>query len=354
LAVAERLGALGDCIRITFAGAGGAMERRIVEQHGHQYVAFRCRAWPRRPWKMPHFALDYVAGVAAARRWLAKHPADVVVGLGGWSSVPMARAAHATRTPLVLLEQNALPGRVTRWLAPHAELVCAAMAEAQPWLNIRQDRFRHTGNPVRSMFSQRAAAKLGSRPPRLVVLGGSNGSADLNRTVPEAIARLGARFEQWGVFHQTGAAELATTRDRYAQRGRWATLRAFFPNVAELLADADVVISRAGGTTLAELAACGSTAIVVPYPHAADDHQLRNAVVYARHGACRAVDFRRATDPAGELADQLLRLAVDPRSRQKLREGMRTMAMPHAAAEVARLVRRIAERRIVAPSARAA
>jgi UDP-N-acetylglucosamine--N-acetylmuramyl-(pentapeptide) pyrophosphoryl-undecaprenol N-acetylglucosamine transferase len=338
LAVAAQLRQLEPDATITFAGSDRVWERRLVEEHGHRQIAMACRAWSRRPWRWPRFALDYAVGVRAAERWLKRHAADVVVGLGGWASVPMARAAIRRGIPLVLLEQNAMPGRATRWLAPHARRVCAAMSEAQYHLNIPADHFTHTGNPLRGEFVAPLVDASPDRRPRLLVLGGSRGSADLNRVVPEAIRSLDQRLAGWQVVHQTGHDGLTTTRQRYAAADRWVTLRPFFQNIAELLVSADLVICRGGGSTLSELAAVGVPAIVVPYPHAADDHQLHNARAYASCGACRIVDFRATSDPATALARELGELVGDADRRAALVAGMCAMARPNAAVDVARIV----------------
>jgi UDP-N-acetylglucosamine--N-acetylmuramyl-(pentapeptide) pyrophosphoryl-undecaprenol N-acetylglucosamine transferase len=160
----------------------------------------------------------------------------------------------------------------------------------------------------------------------------------LNRVVPEALARLKGPLDDWQIVHQTGHAALIETRGRYAATGRWAWLQPFFANIAELLASADLVVCRGGGTTLSELAALGVPAIVVPYPHAADDHQLHNARAYASRGACRIVDFRTVGLPAAALACELADLAMNSQAREELAAGMRSLARPCAAADVAGLV----------------
>lgn len=212
------------------------------------------------------------------------------------------------------------------------------MNEAQHFLNIPVNRFAHTGNPLRSEFLVPQCDSASNHRPRLVVLGGSRGSADLNRVVPEAIRSLDQRLDGWQIVHQTGHDGLTTTRERYAAAGRWVTLRPFFPNIAELLASADLVICRGGGSTLSELAALGVPAIVVPYPHAADDHQLHNARAYASRDACRIFDFRATSDPAKALSGELGELVSHADRRAVLVAGMRAMARPNAAVDVARTV----------------
>ncbi|HWA97738.1 MAG TPA: UDP-N-acetylglucosamine--N-acetylmuramyl-(pentapeptide) pyrophosphoryl-undecaprenol N-acetylglucosamine transferase [Pirellulales bacterium] len=342
IAVAEQIAAHDPTARITFAVRPRGWEERELKSLGHSCVSFRCRPLPGRWWRIPAFAAGYATGVAAARKWLSIHQADVVVGLGGWTSVPMSRAAVLAGRPLVLLEQNALAGRVTRWLAPHAALVCAAMDEARRRLRVSDDRFRCTGNPLRAAITGRRRPHPGRSAPRLLVLGGSGGSDELNRAVPLAVARLGQSLRGWQVVHQTGAAHLAATRARYAETSRCVRLTTFAADVADEISEADIVVCRAGGTTLAELAALGAAAIVVPYAASADDHQRRNAMTYASAGACRMVDPRNSADLATDLACEIDRLASDAIMRNNLRSSIRQLARPDASAEVAELIMNIA------------
>ena len=343
LAVAEEIRRRDPAAMITFAGSGGPLERQHLPEHGYPLVTLACRPWSPRAWRWPRFAWDHAQGFRAACRWLTMHRPDVVVGLGGWSSVPMIRAAIARRIPLVLLEQNALPGKVTRHFAPHAERVCAALAECHAWLDVQADAFRHTGNPVRREFGEVAIARQSdSAQRRLLVLGGSGGAADLNELVPLAVAKLNGRLEDWQSVHHTGHRDLAGTRARYARAGRWAHVQAFFSNMPELLASSDLVGCRAGGTTLSELAMLGVPAIVVPFPRAADDHQLRNARAYETHGACRVVDFRAHAEPVETLAREMATLVGDHRARESLAAAMRQMARPHAAVDAAEIVMQLA------------
>jgi UDP-N-acetylglucosamine--N-acetylmuramyl-(pentapeptide) pyrophosphoryl-undecaprenol N-acetylglucosamine transferase len=202
-----------------------------------------------------------------------------------------------------------------------------------------------TGNPVRSTLERidgtclRRARRDDAARKQLLVLGGSGGAGALNESVPRAICKLGPAMADWQIVHQTGPGMVAETQLRYDACNREALVVSFIDNLAEVLVETDLVVCRAGGTTLAELALAGAPAVVVPFPEAADDHQRENARVFAAAGACRMLDQQQGGDG---LEDRLARLlgplARDARQRQKLGEQIHALARPDAARRVADLL----------------
>ncbi|MFH1267746.1 MAG: UDP-N-acetylglucosamine--N-acetylmuramyl-(pentapeptide) pyrophosphoryl-undecaprenol N-acetylglucosamine transferase [Planctomycetota bacterium] len=364
LAVAERLAADLARVRITFTGGGMAFERRQVSAAGFEYLPLRCCPLPKRLREVYPFVSNNFSGYREAKRFLAHEHVSAVVGLGGYGSVPMGRAAIGSDVPLILLEQNAVPGRATRWLAPAATLVCTTFEQANGHLSWRS-LVRVTGNPIRASFTPRLVA-LGasdtngqgdeaSRPDApsksngdnrcrlLVVLGGSGGARSLNQYVPLALRKLGARLRGWKIVHQSGRADLRPTRQLYAKLGLKADVASFVLNMPEVLARADLAVCRAGGTTLAELAASGLPAVLLPYPHAADDHQRKNADVFAGSGACLALDQRELPGRLdNHLAVAISRLVGSAAKRAAMSEAMRRLAQPDATWDVATMVRQVA------------
>lgn len=380
LAVAARLREALPAVRVTFVGSGRALERTHVAAAGYEYVALRCRPLPRRPWHLPGFVADNLAGYLTARRLLREENVGVVVGLGGFASVPMARAAIARRVPLVLLEQNAVPGRATRWLARRARVVCLAMAQSQGHFP-RACNLQVTGNPIRvsvihsavggdciadplprrpgrrynrllqSRIPRHAQPETGNecleldgpRPQRrLLILGGSGGAGSLNENVPRALGRLGRRLAGWSVLHQSGSPGFDATRRRYQALGVPATVVPFIDDVGSALATSGLAVCRAGGTTLAELAAAGVPAVLVPYPRAAADHQCRNAGAYATGGGCLVVEEQGPAGPLdARLAETLAAILPDARLRRAMSRAMRRLARPDAAGEVADVLQRL-------------
>jgi UDP-N-acetylglucosamine--N-acetylmuramyl-(pentapeptide) pyrophosphoryl-undecaprenol N-acetylglucosamine transferase len=350
LAVAEHLRRTLPAAVITFAGTGTARERHTVRLAGHHYTMIPAHPMPRNPLQAVRFVTDNVAGYCAARWMLREQRVSLVVGLGGSTSVAVVRAAVARGIPVVLLEQNAIPGRTTRWLSRAAAMVCAAFEEVRPHLHV-QAPVTVTGNPTRSEFEQlyfrkhgRGAVASGapalriaaSRQRRLVIIGGAGGARSLNENIPAALKKLGEAIAGWQIVHQTGDGQHQETEARYAQHGVRALTVTHIDEIASVLFASDLVVCRAGGTLLAELALAGVPAILAPYPQATDEHQLANAKVFAAAGACRLIDETQqsgALDAA--LARDLGALIGDERLRGDMSANMRKLARPHASAQVA-------------------
>jgi UDP-N-acetylglucosamine--N-acetylmuramyl-(pentapeptide) pyrophosphoryl-undecaprenol N-acetylglucosamine transferase len=351
LAVAEELVRQAPGVRITFAGSGKPFERQHVTAAGFDYLAVPCRPMPQRAREAVSFLLENYAGYLAARRFLAEEGVDVVVGSGGYASVPMGRAARRQRVPLVLLEQNAVPGRATRWLAPSARLICLAMESAATPLRCRGD-VRVTGNPIRwcRLPTRRCSGRLATCPTnygdlsqQLLILGGSGGARTLNENVPTALYRLREELADWRIVHQTGEAGLETTRQLYRKLGLDATVAAFIDDMPRILAVSTVAVCRAGGTTLAELAAAGVPALLLPYPHAAGDHQRHNAEVFVKAGGAVMLDERRVPGRLDHrLADALRPLLIESGRRTRMSQALGRLARPGAAEDIAALIAAIA------------
>jgi UDP-N-acetylglucosamine--N-acetylmuramyl-(pentapeptide) pyrophosphoryl-undecaprenol N-acetylglucosamine transferase len=384
LAVARRLSADVPGLRIVFAGGGREQEKQLIHEAGFDYLPIPCRAAPRRLQDVIPFLSANWSGYRAAKRFLTRHPVRAVVGLGGYASVPMARAAARRRIPLVLLEQNAVPGRANRWLARRADVLCSAFAEVKHHLPPRC-HWRVTGNPVRESFLagiQTGSSKANTdraihgahqkgglrrpclplptelavppegveappvqQPKQLLVLGGSRGARWLNTNVPMALAEIRHRIAGWRVVHQTGHDDHEATSAIYRRLGIESHVEPFINDVAKALAASDMAVCRAGGTTLAELAVSGVPAVLVPYPHAADDHQRKNADVFADAGACFLLDPQETTDrPERALAERMLPLIASRETRRIMGHRIRALAHPDAAVDIATMIRNMLPR----------
>lgn len=266
-----------------------------------------------------------------------------VLGMGGFVSGPVGIAALLTRTPLVLHEQNAVAGMTNCWLSSRARRVFAAWPGAFPASLAQQV----VGNPVRADIAHLAETphKIemdDTQPLRVLVVGGSRGARALNETVPAAIASLGMPVN---VRHQSGTLEGDLVRERY--QGVMANSNSAQCEVAEFIEDmaaayrhADVVICRSGAMTVTELSALGVPSILVPFPHAVDDHQTRNAEHLARHGA--AVLMPQGSLNADSLATELRQLAGDRTRLQNMSDAARQCFVPKAAEVVAEALLEVA------------
>lgn len=335
LAIAAELLRLDPAARIVFHGSGREVERRLVGAAGYELVTNRfpssseLRRQPLRSiWRA---GVEWVGG----RRFLSKARVAAVIGLGGYASIPACLAARSAHVPLILLEQNVIPGRSVEWLAKRADLVCGAFDETAAHLP-RGTRYANTGNPVRAAIGALMDEAPSGRDT-LVILGGSQGAESLNTAILDLLAA--GRLSAWRgrIVHQTGAADLDRVRAAYFAAGLAARVEPFIEDLVPIYAAAGLAISRAGATTLAELACAGCPAILLPYKQATRDHQRVNAEWYVQRGAALLADD-------GELSEQFCRLAGDDLVRKEMGRAMWATARPDAAATVARQITAAAQR----------
>jgi UDP-N-acetylglucosamine--N-acetylmuramyl-(pentapeptide) pyrophosphoryl-undecaprenol N-acetylglucosamine transferase len=285
------------------------------------------------------------AGLIDAWRLVARRRPDAVIGVGGYSSGPVVLAAALRRVPTLVLEQNATPGLTNRLLAPWVRAAAVTYPDTLPFFGRKGFV---AGNPVRPEFF--SAAATGDRPlgpPRVLVLGGSQGAHGINVAMVAAAPQLVRRCPEVAIIHQTGERDLTLVREGYRVAGTQARAEAFLDPVARDMAAADLVICRAGATTLAELAACGRPALLVPFPGATDQHQYRNAEVLQHAGA--AVLAHEGDLTPDRLATMTAELLADPARLARMAGAMRRFARPDAAA---RIVDRLLE--LAGPPAREA
>lgn len=282
------------------------------------------------------------AGTVQARRVLAELDADVVVAFGGYPSVAPVLATRllARRPAVVLHEQNAVLGRANRWLARHADRLALSFPETARVPN--GANVVVTGNPVRPAFARKPyPPSVADDPIRVLVLGGSLGARVLSEVVPSALARLPAGLRsRLQVTQQCRKEDLARVRATYTAAMIPADLESFFHDIPDRMSAAHLVIARAGASTVAELAAMGRPAILVPLPGAIDDHQSANARFLAAAGAAWAMDQREFTPEA--LTQRLAQLLNDPdqlaRAAAAAAEAGRTDAATHLADVVAEVI----------------
>lgn len=331
LATAAELRARG--VEIDWMGTRRGIEARLVPAvgipiHWIGVAGLRGKGW--RTWFMAPIALARALGGAWAV--VGRVRPAVVLGMGGFASGPGGLVAWLTRRPLVIHEQNAVPGLTNRVLARFATTVLEGFPDSFPPAR----GARHVGNPVRAEFAALPppAERLRGRSGRvrLLVLGGSQGAAVLNTNVPAAVAALRADMRP-EIWHQAGPRGLDAARAAYAEAGVEARVEAFIEDVAAAYGWADLAVCRAGALTIAELAAAGLGAILVPFAAAVDDHQTRNAAHLTAAGAAVIIAQRELT-PA-TLAPTLARLAADRAQLVHMAEAARTLARPDAARELA-------------------
>jgi len=266
-----------------------------------------------------------------ARRIVREFAPDAVLGVGGYASGPVVLAAKLHGIPTAICEQNSIPGFTNKVLGKVVRAVFLSFDESRRFF--KPQKIVMSGNPVRRELVQKllAAAPRGPGAAHVLVVGGSQGAIAVNALAAAALGAL-AKELPLAIVHQTGDKDLEPTRARYREAGVDADCRAFIKDMAAAYQDADLIIGRAGATTVAELAIAGKPAVFIPYPFAADNHQELNAREMADRGA--ALMFRQSEVDAHTLAAALRPLLADPARRADMSAVMKSLAKPGAAASV--------------------
>lgn len=327
LALADAIRKREPGVRVQFVGTEGGLETRHVPAAGYPLDLVPSRpVLGKGPLAALHGIVSLLRGVVHARRLLRQAQADLVIGVGGYASVPTVTAALLAGVPTALLEPNARAGRANRLLGRFARAVFVQFEEALGYFP--RGRAHLLGFPVRAM--PRGNSGSSEDVLRLLVLGGSQGARSLNRAIAAVLDQLSER-DGFRITHQTGAAHFEEVRTAYEQAGVRAELAPFYEDVPERLAQADLVVARAGAATVAELCMAGAPSILVPYPYAADDHQLANARDLERAGACLVIPD---AELAQRLAPEVRALAADAPRRQRMAEAAAQRALPDAAERI--------------------
>lgn len=336
LALADALRQLAPGCGLLFVGSVGGLEQRVVPAAGYRIELLRsAKLRGMGPAGRIVAVASLLPATARAAVLVRRFAPSVVVGVGGYASAPVVLAAVALGVPVVLLEQNAVPGTVTRGLARLAKMVITSFGEAARYLP--RGRVLQLGNPVRpEVLRELEAAGVREGGPRLLVLGGSQGARAVNRLVTAAAPALVREVPALQICHQTGPADRDWVEGAYREAGVAAEVVAFIDSMGPALVGASLVVGRSGATTLAELCAAGVPAVLIPYPHAADDHQARNAEELVAAGG--AVMLRQGALDSDELARVLAGLLGDRERLERMGLAMRGCGNPRAAFDIASLL----------------
>jgi UDP-N-acetylglucosamine--N-acetylmuramyl-(pentapeptide) pyrophosphoryl-undecaprenol N-acetylglucosamine transferase len=327
LAVAHELKARGH--EVVWMGAPESFEARVVPAQGFPIETIRVSGL-RGKGVVKLLLAPLLIARAMLDAWavLRRAAPQVVLGMGGFAAGPGGLVARLWDTPLVIHEQNAAAGMTNRWLARLARRALQAFPGTLPAAET-------VGNPVRAAIRElpEPGARLAGRGgrPRVLVIGGSQGARALNQRVPEALALL-PEAQRPEVRHQAGRT-LEVAQDAYARAGVQAEVTAFIDDMAAAYAWADLVVCRAGASTIAELAAAGCGAVLVPFPAAVDDHQTRNAEYLVSRGA--ALRIAEGDLDARRLADTLAGLLSDRAALLRMAQAARAAAWPRAEVKIA-------------------
>jgi UDP-N-acetylglucosamine--N-acetylmuramyl-(pentapeptide) pyrophosphoryl-undecaprenol N-acetylglucosamine transferase len=362
LAVAAAVQQLEPSARIVFLTTSRTLDRDLLSRSGYQQIEQRVQPYSPNPLKWPAFWLAWRGSVSAARALIRKHSPRAVLGLGGYAAGPAVVAARRSRVKAGILNPDAVPGRANQYLARYADVVVlqweASRSNFPP-----ATACESWGCPIREQFSPLARAlaqalargeTLGDATavqemrPRfglamnrrvLLVTGASQGARSINETMLLVWPRFWKQHPEWQLLHLTGVADEGMVRAGYekAELPRDATrVLAFTHEMWHAIGAANIVVSRAGASTLAELSALGRASVLLPYPYHRDRHQHANAQVLVDAGAAILVDDTKvAAQNAGPLLAALERLAIND-ERTKLATAARSLGRPDAAERVAR------------------
>jgi UDP-N-acetylglucosamine--N-acetylmuramyl-(pentapeptide) pyrophosphoryl-undecaprenol N-acetylglucosamine transferase len=293
IAVAQAFRARGPGNQVLFVNAGRPLEVDVLSRLGWPQQSIAIEGIKGRGrWQQFKAACKIPGAVWRAGRILRRFRADLVLGVGGYSAGPVVTAAGLLGIPSVLHEQNRLPGLTNRILGRLVDRIYLTFDESRQYFN--PDKIRVSGNPVRdeilalSSAPAARAERAEGRDFTVLVVGGSQGAQAINLAVADALPFLkdvpDARF-----VHQTGEQYVETMREAYRRAGIEARVEAFFDDMASLYAQADMIVCRAGATTVAEITVAGKAAVFIPFPFAADDHQTQNALALADIGAAEMI-----------------------------------------------------------------
>ncbi len=344
IAVAECVTERHPRARVLFVGSDRPIERDILAEtpfDHHRLPSVSFDSAGRHPLR---FAARTWRAYRAASRLIEEVCPQAVIGCGGFASAAPILAARKRGVPFLLLEQNVIPGRATRWLSRLGGTVCLTYERTASLLPASVQPVV-TGNPVRCDIARLAGHAAPRQGQTLLVLGGSQGAKRINDLMLAVAADRRAALDGWRIIHQTGLRDEERVRLGYSAGNIEATVSAFYADMPGLYEQADVVVSRAGGTTLSELACAGLPSVLLPYPHAVANHQWHNAELFRAAGASILVDeWADDSRAVPHFAEAVGSLLSDPTLRQTMCAAVSKLACPDAADTVVTLLDAITAR----------
>ena len=321
-----------EAVQIAFVGTKRGLETKVMPREGYELVTIEARGI------MGKGLIGGIWGLAQCLALCRARRPDLVIGIGGYTSPPLIAAAFLLGIKRAIVEPNAYPGMANRVLSPLAHIVFTSFAEALPFFELGKARV--VGTPIRRAFLGEVPFTEVARPdahgPLLLVLGGSQGARSINRAMTGAFPTLAQSQSGLRLIHQTGERDCEEVRTAYRAALRKLGPSVAAPEVAPFLFDmpramkqADLIVSRAGATTVAEITACGKPAILIPFPHAIHGHQERNARVLEQAGAAQVILDQSLN---GEMLAQVVSAILDNRPRRaEMGRYSQSLGQPEAA-----------------------
>jgi UDP-N-acetylglucosamine--N-acetylmuramyl-(pentapeptide) pyrophosphoryl-undecaprenol N-acetylglucosamine transferase len=335
IAIAQEFKRRRSDTQVTFVGTARGLEAKIVPREGFDLELIEVAKLKRVSFSSRIRALLLLPrSFLAARSLIKKKKPQIVIGVGGYASGPVVLMASLMGIPTIIAEQNALPGFTNRMLARFIKAAAVSFEEARKLFGAKAEI---TGNPVRAEFFNVRLREPGE-VIHILITGGSQGARAINEAMIDTLPLLAGAGTRLSLTHQTGEKDFEKVSAAYEKSGLQAEVKPYLDQMVAEFERADLVICRAGATTVAELAAAGKPAIMIPFPFAADDHQRKNAEAVERVGAGRMILQAELTPE--RLAQELLWLVNDPQQLVRMAEASRKLGHPDAAARVVDLVMR--------------
>ena len=314
-----------------FVGTDRVFEKSILSEKGFRHLTISAEGIKGRSWWRKLFSIFKLPRGILESLWiLLKFRPHLVVGVGGYSAGPVVMGAWLLRMKRVLHEQNVLPGVTNRMLSRFSACIFVSFEQTEQYF--KAHRVMVTGNPIRHEILRAAdetkTTGNGEKPFSVLIIGGSQGAHSINMAMMDALDHI-KNGKRYGFIHQTGAEDESMVKARYLDKGFQATVQPFFSDMATRYQDADLIICRAGATTVAEITALGKAAIFIPYPYAADNHQMLNAKDLETAGAAEMISEQDLSGVG--LAEKIEFYASNPDQLGRMEKTAKELGKPQAA-----------------------
>ena len=357
IAVAEALQNIAKSIKILFLCTQRAIDKTILKETKWQFAEQPIRPLPRptRPTQIWSFWQSFRESAALCEKIFHSHNPSAVIGLGGFASGAAIRTAAKLQLPVAILNPDAVPGKANKFGAKYAQKIFVQWQTTVNQFGKHNHKCSVTGCPIRDAIGDdnenndnyHQQLGLDSGKKTLAVIGGSLGGKSLNNAVMDALTKKNSQIlgDDWQIFHITGNEDLQQITDKYKKNAINAKTVAFTKQIPELLNVANLVIARAGASTLAELTATGKPAILMPYPHHRDQHQLKNAQVLENANAAKIVVDQKDPQKTTEQLLKTLQKCRENGSLEEMANAAKTLGKQNAAPKIAEKIIKIAQNR---------
>ena len=343
IAVAERIVELEPGAKVHFFCSGREIDSKVLQRSGFAYTTLPAEGLSVRPGKLMRFCRSFIRSYKIARAAIVESKDVVVIGVGGFVAGPVCLAAHRLKAPIAVLNVDIVPGRANKLIARWADEIFVQFDDTRDYFAGSKAKVSVVGCPLRKGFdnpqASRAIEQLGldKRKKILLVTGASSGAANINDAVCSILEKLDAFVGDWQIVHLTGQTHFENVKARYEWAKISRKILAYYDDMPDLLAAADLLIGRSGAVSVAEYAVAGVPSICMPYPYHKDRHQYLNAGKLVEAGAAVIVDdLPESNERAEWLWEELETLMKDEKKRREMVENCAQAARPDAASRIAR------------------